>query len=347
MRQSLTDLFFSLRLDEPLRHWHRKDAVILMYHGFTDKPAHEGIENFQANRLHVAKFREQIVYLKQRHAVIPLERLLDHLAGGARVPNYSVVIAIDDGYRSVYTLAYPILKGSGVPASVFPATEFVEHKVPLWPDRVEYALERTSLKEARLEAGGRELQLVLSGRDSRKAAAVALGRELKTMPEPRRSEALKQIEHRLGQKLRIDAETPEIYRPLEWDDIREMAQSGLVSIGSHGHTHTILTHCGMEGARSELSLSKRMLEEKVGKPCTLFCYPNGWLGDFDDGTKRLLKESGYRCGLTTLPGFTRAKSDAYELRRFGTDNNDRLSNFKMSFCLGRSLLTRIKLALAI
>ena len=60
-------------------------------------------------------------YLAQNgYHVLPLARLEDFLAGKTPLPRKSVVITIDDGYRSTYEIAYPILKKYGFPGDRVP-----------------------------------------------------------------------------------------------------------------------------------------------------------------------------------------------------------------------------------
>jgi len=71
-------------------------------------------------------FASQMKYLKDHHyRVISMEMLLEYLQYKKAVPKRSVVITIDDGYKSVYTIAYPILKQYEFTASLFIYTDFV------------------------------------------------------------------------------------------------------------------------------------------------------------------------------------------------------------------------------
>jgi peptidoglycan/xylan/chitin deacetylase (PgdA/CDA1 family) len=91
---------------------------ILCYHRFGPK----------ASKLNVsaAAFEAQMDYLARNgYTVIPLQRLARFLEGKEALPAKSVVITIDDGYRSSYEIAYPILKKFGFPATVFLYTDFV------------------------------------------------------------------------------------------------------------------------------------------------------------------------------------------------------------------------------
>ena len=71
-------------------------------------------------------FDEQMRYLKDNnYRVISLNELLDFLNYRHSIPKRSVLITIDDGYRSAYNIAYPILKKYGFTATLFIYTNFV------------------------------------------------------------------------------------------------------------------------------------------------------------------------------------------------------------------------------
>lgn len=73
-----------------------------------------------------AVFDRQMKYLKKNgYRVITLGMLLDFLRYRHAVPKKSVVIAMDDGNKSAYTIAYPILRKYGYTATLFIYTDFV------------------------------------------------------------------------------------------------------------------------------------------------------------------------------------------------------------------------------
>ncbi|UCF83405.1 MAG: polysaccharide deacetylase family protein [Desulfobacteraceae bacterium] len=71
-------------------------------------------------------FEFQMRYLKENgyHVVTP-EELLAFLEYRQGLPKKSVLITMDDGYRSAYNIAYPILKKNGFTATLFIYTSFV------------------------------------------------------------------------------------------------------------------------------------------------------------------------------------------------------------------------------
>ncbi len=74
-------------------------------------------------------FDNQMAYLqKNGYRVIPLSSIHSFLKGEAALPRKAVVITIDDGYRSSYDWAYPILKKYNFPATLFIYSDFVGSK---------------------------------------------------------------------------------------------------------------------------------------------------------------------------------------------------------------------------
>jgi peptidoglycan/xylan/chitin deacetylase (PgdA/CDA1 family) len=101
-------------------------------------------------------------------------------------------------------------------------------------------------------------------------------------------------------------------RALTWDQLRSLAEEGLVDVQAHTRTHPWLPHVDDDRARDEIAGSKADLEEQLGHPVTVFCYPAGLYGDRD---VRLVREAGYRAALTTDPGVNHPDQPRERLRR--------------------------------
>ena len=113
-------------------------VALVTYHGFTTKTAHAGIENHEKKHLDLPTFEEHLAFLAAHYSVLPLQEVCRAMTNGTALPDRTAVITIDDGYRSIYRVAFPALRRCGLPASVFLATEFVHDRRFLWTDRVEY-----------------------------------------------------------------------------------------------------------------------------------------------------------------------------------------------------------------
>jgi peptidoglycan/xylan/chitin deacetylase (PgdA/CDA1 family) len=109
---------------------------------------------------------------------------------------------------------------------------------------------------------------------------------------------------------------------LSWEEIKEMQESGLISLGSHCLGPEPLVNIkNQELLKKEIFESKNILEKKLGKEVTLFSYPEG---RFNHKIKELVIEAGYRLAVTTSPGKKFADDDVFALKRLrisGTSNN--------------------------
>jgi peptidoglycan/xylan/chitin deacetylase (PgdA/CDA1 family) len=93
---------------------------ILCYHRF-DKTCKSNL------CISESAFARQIEYLKKNgYRTIHLSDLMEFLNYKRSIPAKSVIITLDDGYRSLYDFAYPMLKRNGYTATLFVYTDFIE-----------------------------------------------------------------------------------------------------------------------------------------------------------------------------------------------------------------------------
>jgi len=80
------------------------------------------------------------------------------------------------------------------------------------------------------------------------------------------------------------------------DQIREMADSGLVRFASHTHNHRSLTSMSEESIRYEFEHSKQILAELTGHETNAICYPGGSVSE----QIALIAEEYFYFGYTTV-----------------------------------------------
>ena len=91
-------------------------------------------------------------------------------------------------------------------------------------------------------------------------------------------------------------------RYLTWEELRELAESGVVSIGSHSHTHRSLGLMPLGEARDEVRRSREVLQDNLGQEITSFAYPFGTHTDFNDATDRVLEQAGFSIAFNSVHG---------------------------------------------
>ena len=99
---------------------------------------------------------------------------------------------------------------------------------------------------------------------------------------------------------------------LTWEEIGGLLGGGLVDVQAHSRTHRHLPALSDDQAHSEIVGAKLDLERHVPYPVTSFCFPAGLYGAREVA---LVREAGYRAGLTTDPGVNRGGAPLETLKR--------------------------------
>lgn len=94
---------------------------VLGYHDFSDT------KRETAMRISTSKFRKQMeVIRKMEIPVIPMADFVAWKNGEKMIPEKAIVITLDDGWKSVYTDAYPVLKEFGFPFTIYLYKNYVD-----------------------------------------------------------------------------------------------------------------------------------------------------------------------------------------------------------------------------
>ena len=99
---------------------------------------------------------------------------------------------------------------------------------------------------------------------------------------------------------------------LNWELVKEMAGSGLVEFYSHTKGHRKCHNLSAEELEEELGGSKKIMEERLGKPCTAVCWP---FGRNNELSIKIAMDKGYDLLFTTRHGIVRKGSDPYAVDR--------------------------------
>ena len=95
-------------------------VAVLGYHNFSKKaPVSQML-------MRTSEFREQMEYLRRAGiTVISMQEFLEWRLGTRTLPARCALITLDDGWKSVYTDAFPILKEFGYPFTLFLYTKYL------------------------------------------------------------------------------------------------------------------------------------------------------------------------------------------------------------------------------
>lgn len=85
-------------------------------------------KSFEKDSILVRKLTDQFQWLKQNgYTVVSMQDLVDARDGKKPLPDRAVVLTFDDGYKSFYRLAFPLLKAFQYPAILAICGEWIDH----------------------------------------------------------------------------------------------------------------------------------------------------------------------------------------------------------------------------
>ncbi|MFK7913284.1 MAG: polysaccharide deacetylase family protein [Pseudomonadales bacterium] len=287
--------------------WRRANQdriAVLTIHSVLDEDA---LDDFRPMRkyLELAKFRENLEFLQQRATFLSLSQALDILEGKAEPVANGIVLTFDDGYMNNFSLALPVLKALGIPATFFLVTSRVENRRPFWFDRIDFALQKNLSERFRIRVCGKTVNVEGTSPAQLRKAMLASFRILMSEGYNDRDlddhvdEMLAPLEALQGQRLidYYDEDSPCAIVTLPV--LKQAIKSDLVTIGSHTHHHVRLTTMPDIDAIEELRRSAEWITSRTGTTPDFFCYPNG---SYDRRTGGLIQAAGYRAALTCVEG---------------------------------------------
>lgn len=105
---------------------------------------------------------------------------------------------------------------------------------------------------------------------------------------------------------------------LNWEFIKEMSESGLVEFHSHTKSHRKCHNLSADELEKELEGSKRIMEERLGRPCIALCWP---FGRNNDLSMKIARDNGYSLIFTTKNGIVKKGSDPYAINRIAVKDS--------------------------
>jgi peptidoglycan/xylan/chitin deacetylase (PgdA/CDA1 family) len=262
------------------------------------------------------QLNEQISYLKRRVSLVTLEEALAFVDGTSRekTRRCRVLVTFDDGYLDNYEVAFPIMRSHGVQGVFFLATGMVGSSHVPWWDQIAYMVKTARQRRFRLRYPA-DLVVDIDGNGMTKS----LRDILRLYKTPENTDAARFVGE-LAEEAKGDDPPATVRRFIDWDEAREMVAGGM-AIGSHTHSHPVLSQLDLEQQRQELAQSRALVRESLGIEADALAYPVGRTDSFSDQTQRLACETGYRAAFS-FSGGTNLPEDRspYNVKRVGIDD---------------------------
>lgn len=190
-------------------------------------------------------------------------------------------ISFDDGFRDVYDNAFPIFKKYNIPFTIYLVSDFPKGKSDLWWIQLEKLVNNDVPSFERL---------IKSFYKSERNMRDLMHEQTNSTPDFGLCEQLS----------------------LTWDQVNEMIESGLCTIGCHSMSHPALTRITNEELMAELTESKHIIENHIHTTVKHFSYPHSMENLM---IQSLLQELGYISATIGYGGNIRKGHYPFKLNR--------------------------------
>jgi peptidoglycan/xylan/chitin deacetylase (PgdA/CDA1 family) len=242
-------------------------------------------------------FNEVLVHLGKKYKFVNADQLYENIRSTGLCH-----ITFDDGHRSFFENAYPVLYELQIPATLFVSPKVIEEETNYWFQTVR-KLNNNDFHQYVCKK--------VSYRFSNPITDYSVYSILKSIPVKIILELIENYES----ENRIKEEP---YMNITKEQLIELNNSGLVEIGSHTNNHPILANESDNMLEWEIKDSIERLEKLIGKDIGYFAYPNGQpVLDFGDRELKILKETTIKLAFSTDSRKIKEETNNYMVPRIG------------------------------
>lgn len=301
----------------------RRNIQILTYHGVCEKSQAKD-SYIPSYFVYAQEFRRQMRYLSRKMNPISLKNALEMIKGQTVLVPKSVVVTFDDGYLNNLEAALPIIKEFKVPVTIFLSTQYLSSG-ELFP-----------FDKQKLLFFWLNKNMISKYDNSSRLSKIPA---YYTNPYKIYADSLAAYWEKYKHLL-TDPQY-QLLRPMSWDDAKKV-DNNLVNFGAHTNNHVILANEKDCVCRDEISSSVDLIKEELSSNGVAFSYPVGTNNCFNENTKKLVKNAGCFCGLTTITGSNSSKQDIFSLLRRPVSLNHNLSVFIAELAGLRDIILKAK-----
>lgn len=242
-----------------------------------------------------------------------LDDVLGHLAGqgvefvsfaeGVRRTKLGVsskpfaVFTLDDGYLDNFEHAWPIFKKHDCPFTIFIATDITDGTSELWWQILEQAIAGSDMLT--VEVAGEKLTEAAATPSQKNQAYEKLYKLVRWgVSEQDQRKWIRAFCEDHG----IDFMAMCRAQAMTWDQVREINEDPLCTIGAHTVHHYAVGRLDEDDAYLEMIMSRGRITEELGASPKFFCYPYG--DELSAGPREfaLAQKAGFEAAVTTRKG---------------------------------------------
>lgn len=283
----------------------KKGLVLLGYHLICEAGAERFLSG-KVSRTDPDRFREHISFLKKAGLRFDsLDAVMDRIAQGGRADR-TIVITFDDGFRSVYDCALPVLRELEIPATLFLTPSTIGSPELIWLHKLYYFrwIAGEAAFQRLVESSARARRIEITGDDITSNYDCSFVQDL--LDGIKRSGAIDPEKEQ--------EECRSLYLTL--DQVREMMDGG-ITIENHGMNHLPMPQIDTRVKEEEILQAEDWIERHLGRRPRCYCYP---FSRQDKEDPEILARLGYLGACSVGSGTNIDLGDPFSLLRFLVGN---------------------------
>ncbi len=307
--------------------------AVVTYHGVFPSGYEVRSPALDGNLVSAEEFRRQLQLLKKRYHVISPDDFRQWIEGTFTPPSRSILLTCDDALQNTLTEMVPILHELGLSCLFFATGASVEPTPSmLWYEEL-YLMLLDAGAPIALNLLEAQIAINIAAPDTIHSSWWNMVERLSQFDRQARRGFLDQIRSQLKlpetwrEKYARDSTLSSRFLMLDLAGLRQLAAAGM-TVGAHSLSHPILAKVSQDMAWREISESRNVLENALGKTVWAFGYPFGNAATVPTRDVRLAEQAGFRCAFMNVAGGFGAKVDRFAVPRVHVTAGMSLAEFE-------------------
>ena len=237
-------------------------------------------ENMKVSPTSLDKF---LSIIKKKYNIIKSEDIIKYTSCKHDKP--FIVFTMDDGYKDNYSKALPIFKKHNIPFTIFLASNFPQNTAVLWW----YELEDLIINNQIITLSNGKIYSCKT-KEEKEKSFLDIRLEILKLNQ---TNIIKEL-NSLFNNYKIDWSIKCKELCLSWENIKELKNESLVTIGAHTlHHYNLKALNSKEEIKVEIEKGLKLLQDKASLSTKIFAYPYGSSNEVGDREIETIKSMNF------------------------------------------------------
>lgn len=238
----------------------KQELLVVLFHQVNDKQ----FKFYPAVPTKV--YQSTCLFLKKHYEIIHFSEVEEYYKSNPTKP--AAIVTFDDGMYDIIEHVLPFMEQHQLKFNINIDTEILETKLPQDFLRVYDILNHSNSITSYLDDAFSQHPITINY-----ATPIETENEFTAILSSLSREDKRKFTVNMHKKLNMNANS--YSRVISQNELKELSKNKLIEVGSHSHTHSVLTKIKPEEVQFELSHSKQILENILEKTTPIIAYPNG------------------------------------------------------------------------